>query len=35
MGGGTWGGGWMGYGGPWFTILLVVAVACLVGWIIG
>jgi hypothetical protein len=35
MGGGTWGGGWMGYGGPWIPILLVAAVAGLVGWIIG
>jgi hypothetical protein len=35
MGGGTWGGGWMGYGGSWIPILLVAAVAGLVGWIIG
>jgi hypothetical protein len=35
MGGGTWGGVWMGYGGPWIPILLVAAVAGLVGWIIG
>jgi hypothetical protein len=30
MGGGTWGSGWMGYGGPWIPILLVAAVA---GWV--
>ena len=35
LGGGTWGGGWMGYGGPWIPILLVTAVAGMVGWIIG
>jgi hypothetical protein len=30
MGGGTWGSGWMGYGGPWIPVLLVAAVAGLV-----
>jgi hypothetical protein len=34
-GGGTWGSGWMGYGGPWVPILLAIVVAGLVGWAIG
>jgi uncharacterized membrane protein len=35
MNGGNWGGGWMGgYGGIWMPLLLVIAVAGLVAWII-
>ncbi|MDO9164993.1 MAG: hypothetical protein Q7U13_02695 [Rhodoferax sp.] len=35
MNGGNWGGGWMGgYGGIWMPLLLVIAVASLVAWII-
>lgn len=35
MNGGTWGVGWMGgYGGIWMPLLLVIAVAGLVAWIL-
>jgi hypothetical protein len=35
MNGGMWDGGWMvGYGGLWTPILLVIAVAAFVAWIV-
>lgn len=36
MNGASWGSGWMGgYGGIWTPILLVIAVAGVVAWIVG
>jgi hypothetical protein len=35
MMGGSWGSGWMGgYGGPWASVLLLVAVIALAVWVV-